>query len=218
MRALIVVLLLGCFALTACSTKTGQAEGVPDQDIAQPELWVSRIFSRIDEDKTLPAKPVAGEVIRAMVSTPDGGAPFKVFWRGDKLGQSARVESSPASGTVVVAFDVPKNLSPGSYELRLASGKQSSSWLDFEVTTEDLYQQRQHMSAMAHSLPEASHDDITLLVEYHPMPEGTMIEDAITGELTYGPSKSGDWLFYGVNSKAGLASDSWLTKENPLWN
>lgn len=207
MRRVIPTLLFACIMLSACGMQdSAENSDQQDGDIAKPAMWVSRIFSHIDSGRTIAPRPLAGEVLRAIVSAPKSGD-LLLYWRGQGAAQPVQLEPSPLAGTVVAVFKIPEHFSPGRYEMRFADGQDSSAWLDFEVTTGALLSERQNMSVMARALAEAARPGITMFSEYHPMPVGTIIEDAMSDELTYGPSQEGDWLFYGVNTKAGQAQD-----------
>ncbi|MBV1907213.1 MAG: hypothetical protein KUG75_14145 [Pseudomonadales bacterium] len=213
-----------------------EVEYVQDEDIATPLLWVSRFFSRIESASTLPVKPIPGETVRAIISstnTSDGE--MHLYWKKlgtDKTHQQriTLFESSPYENTQVIAFQIPSNMEMGNYHIRFAyvsdTTSESTVWLDFEVTNQAWFQERQVIASMANVLPQASLPGITLLAEYHPMPEGTIVDDGMSeGEIgqvhatetslstqkSYGPSKKGDWIIYGFNPLAGMA------QENAFW-
>ncbi|MEM1222815.1 MAG: hypothetical protein AAGH40_08630 [Verrucomicrobiota bacterium] len=203
---------VGCF--------NGRSQLVADVDgfaINDPQLWISRVFGEIVNGHTTSAVPLSGETIRFLVSNTSSSGEWMLHLADTGSFKPDAIEVSPIVGTSILAWRIPENLEPKDYALRLSRGEDSSSWIDFVITTPALLAERQTISAMANALKESQREGVKLFVDYNPMSEGTIVFDGASGEKSYGPARDGEWLVYGVRPDTGLAQpDAFWAVGNPV--
>ncbi len=201
MRIQQLPLLAASLLLFACVRN----DTTPNIEIENPDLWVNRIFSSIENNNTTHPILLPGQTVSAFVSKPENGETLQVFLNEHgSLPVSASIQS-PFDDFIQVSFALPSNIDPGDYLIRFEAGEESSSWIELPISTPEQLLERETVSSMAMALPEAATSGVSLLIDYKPLPKGIHIVDGISGEHSYGPTNGSEWLVYGVNPGTGLA-------------